>query len=295
MSKHPSPFRRLRTPMFICAAALSIGLAACSSKNTPAASAGPATPSAQPSAAASQPPVANGTIAQVSGSQLQIQNQAEGQVTVYVNSKTAISKTVSAKRTDLSVGRCVSVTGPEQTNSGTPSADNTTPFSAVDVRITSASGTCATGPGGSGGGGGGNGGFGGRGQFTPPAGATPFPRPSNRTFARRAVGKVTSVSGSTITVERSDQSGSTTTTTITLTGSTTYTKTVKAAKSALVVGQCATAIGQADETGAITASTIQVSAPDSNGCSSGFGGGFGGGGFGPPPGGAAPGQGGNNA
>jgi hypothetical protein len=38
------------------------------------------------------------------------------------------------------------------------------------------------------------------------------------------------------------------------------------------VGKCATAVGQADSTGAVTARSITLSTPGANGCTSGFGG-----------------------
>ena len=61
--------------------------------------------------------------------------------------------------------------------------------------------------------------------------------------------------------------------------------------SAIVVGQCARATGSADSTGAITATSLTISAPTNGTCTSGFGfrGGFGGGAAGGPgtPGGAS--------
>ena len=42
--------------------------------------------------------------------------------------------------------------------------------------------------------------------------------------------------------------------------------------SALKVGQCVVAVGQADDTGAVTAQRLVVSAPVDGSCSSGFGG-----------------------
>jgi hypothetical protein len=69
--------------------------------------------------------------------------------------------------------------------------------------------------------------------------------------------------------------------TVKTTAATTYTKTVSAATKDLAVGQCVTAIGAADDTGAVTATAI-ASQPAVNGdCASGFGG-FGGRPGGPP-------------
>jgi hypothetical protein len=47
-----------------------------------------------------------------------------------------------------------------------------------------------------------------------------------------------------------------------------------------VVGQCATAIGSANNVGAITAKSITISKPGPNGCNAGFGGRGGGAGTG---------------
>lgn len=74
------------------------------------------------------------------------------------------------------------------------------------------------------------------------------------------------------------------TTAVTVDASTTYTRTVAAKASVLAVGDCVAALGPADDTGAVTASTIGVSKPDNSGCAGGFGrggfrGAFGGGGF----------------
>jgi hypothetical protein len=114
-------------------------------------------------------------------------------------------------------------------------------------------------------------------------------------------GKVTAVSGSSITVSGTGFDGArragsnapsagagstaapaTKTYTVTVGSATKYTKTGTATSSALVVGQCATARGSSDDTGAITATTIAVSAPVDGGCTAGFGGFAGGpgGGFG---------------
>ena len=54
-----------------------------------------------------------------------------------------------------------------------------------------------------------------------------------------------------------------------MTDATTYTRTVAADASAIVVGQCATARGEADDSGKVTATSITVSAPTDGECSSG--------------------------
>ena len=67
------------------------------------------------------------------------------------------------------------------------------------------------------------------------------------------------------------------TSTVTTTSSTTYSKTETATSSAIEVGLCATAYGTADDTGAIAATEIRLSAATDGECTGGFGaGGFGG-------------------
>jgi hypothetical protein len=94
---------------------------------------------------------------------------------------------------------------------------------------------------------------------------------------------VSSVSGSTILVTGVLRSGlgaagsttapaSPSTITVTLGASATVTQTVSATSAAAVVGQCATAIGPANNVGAITAKSITISAPGPTGCRVGFGG-----------------------
>jgi hypothetical protein len=63
----------------------------------------------------------------------------------------------------------------------------------------------------------------------------------------------------------------TTTKTVDVSGTTTYTQTTSAAATGLAVGKCVQAIGAADDTGAVTATSITISTPGANGCSSGFG------------------------
>jgi hypothetical protein len=59
--------------------------------------------------------------------------------------------------------------------------------------------------------------------------------------------------------------------TVDVTGSTTFTQTVTAAATDLAVGKCVQALGSADTTGAITATSISISTPGATGCTSGFG------------------------
>jgi hypothetical protein len=89
-----------------------------------------------------------------------------------------------------------------------------------------------------------------------------------------ANGSVTAINGNSFTVKSSfpGASGDATTTTVTVSGTTTYTTTKTSDASALKVGQCVVATGQSDDTGAVTADRLVVSAPVDGACTSGFGG-----------------------
>jgi hypothetical protein len=64
--------------------------------------------------------------------------------------------------------------------------------------------------------------------------------------------------------------------TVTLSDATTVSHTVDATESALVIGACVTATGNADSVGTVTAKTVTVSQPENGACNPGFGGGLGG-------------------
>jgi hypothetical protein len=147
------------------------------------------------------------------------------------------------------------------------------------------------GPGGGGGFGPGTGAGGGGGTRPSgaPTGAPGAGRVGDLGGVRPVSGLVAAVSGSSFTVESvsfgagpgASAGGGTaspratpTTSPVTVktTAATTYTKTVPASSKDLAVGQCVTAIGSANDTGAVTA-TVIASQPAVNGdCASGFGG-----------------------
>jgi phosphoribosylformylglycinamidine (FGAM) synthase-like enzyme len=99
-----------------------------------------------------------------------------------------------------------------------------------------------------------------------------------------ATGTVTSVSGSTVLLQgvlRTGRPGAgmtptptatNTLITVTLGSSTTVTSIQPATSAAAVVGKCAAAIGKADSTGTVAATSIAISSPGPNGCQAGFGG-----------------------
>ena len=85
-------------------------------------------------------------------------------------------------------------------------------------------------------------------------------------FGGAATGKVTAVDGSTLTIETTGMDDATTSRTVTVTDATTYTRTVDADASAVVVGQCASARGEADDSGKVTATSIAISTPTDGEC-----------------------------
>lgn len=242
-------------------------------------------------------PGTSGQIAAKQGTTLQVQNRTDGQVAVTYTASTAISAQVSAALADVKVGSCVNVIpvmpaqGATQGSAGSASAP--TSITAGTVRISSpVNGACTGGFGGGfGGAGGGRGGF--------PSGATsgfpttrpsgfpsgrPSGRPSGAPGARGffgANGTVAAVTDTGFTVVpsfpgrgaggSSSAAPSATPVTVTVDGSTTYTITKAADASALKVGKCVMATGQADSTGAVTADRLVVSDPVDGACTVTFG------------------------
>jgi hypothetical protein len=92
-------------------------------------------------------------------------------------------------------------------------------------------------------------------------------------------GKLTAVNGSTLTVQ--PQTGNPVT--VMLTSSTTVTRLVTSSTARIAVGECVTANGSKDSSGAVKARTVLISPPGANGSCT-----FGGGGGGRRPAGASP-------
>ncbi|MCZ4498754.1 MAG: hypothetical protein JWQ74_1307 [Marmoricola sp.] len=279
---------------------LLLGAAACGSDGgtqNSAAPSGAATGGAQ-STQQQRLPGANGKVAAVSGSTAQVQSQSDGQVAVSWTSATTFTKQVSANLGDVKVGDCIAVTSADAAAAAMPTPGTTpTPATKVDagsVRITraAADGSCAIGGGqgrgpqngqggapqgnaeggappvggstGQGGGqnGGQNGGqSGARGQF--------------RGFGGGAFGTVKAVSstGFTVTSTLPGAAGSTATTSevvVTVSGTTTYSTTAKGTASDVKVGSCLRADGKTDDTGAITATTVQLTTAVDGECAATF-------------------------
>lgn len=227
--------------------------------------------------AAGRSPGGSGEVTDVSGSTAQVKGQ-DAQVAVTWTGSTTFTQQVAATAADVAVGSCVMVT-----SAGTGSRSTDT-VAAATVRITEATdGTCAT-PGGGRAGGGGAPPAGAEGGQAP-SGERPTDRPSGAPGGQGggqarggfAVGKVTAVTGAGFTVSSQQLgagSGATATTvTVTISAGTTYTTTAVASASDVKVGVCVTSRGDADDTGAITATSIAVTQPVDGACTTGFGGG----------------------
>ncbi len=225
-------------------------------------------------------PGTTGTIAAINGSSLEVQSSTS-QTTVTYTSTTTFEQTTSATVANVTVGSCISAFGKPTSGSSSTKSVIGEPVTATTVTITQpTSGTCT---GGFGAGGGFARGAGGAGGAGGPGGGGGFPgggeRPGGGNFPARAAGEfgaasgpVTAVSPSTVTVtETNPSTKKTSSVVVTLTSATTYSQRTPAAPSDLAVGKCATAIGQAGTTGAVTARSISISTPGANGCTSGFG------------------------
>jgi hypothetical protein len=263
---------------------LALALAACGGGT------GTASPntSAGPSAGARAdrtPPGAFGTVAEVGNGNIEVQNPANGQVTVNYNGSTTFTNTVSAGLSDVAAGQCLTVAGNPGGSAGGPVTARSVTIEAAPAN----NGVCTAGFG-AGGGFGGRA-QGGRGQGGAPGGGNgggsrrPRPSGTNRPNAAPVSGAVTAVNPNGFTVSGKNRSGATTTTTVTVDPSTTYTKQVRADASALAVGECVAALGSSDQTGAVTAKSITISRPNTGGtCYGRMGGGGNGGGANGAPG-----------
>lgn len=242
-----------------------------------------------------QLPGASGELVALSGQTLQVQNTTS-QTSVTYSGTTTFSNTVTTTSSALKVGLCASVRQSSTSSSGASGASGSTgtqPTSIDAMSVTLSdpvNGRC----GGFGGGGVGGGGFGGGGFGARPSGApsgaapnasgAPSGRPGG---AGRggfgATGVISSVSGSSfvVTVERRARSNSSSTpsaspttdlVTAHFTSATTFSRQQRATASALQVGLCVTALGKADDTGAIAATSISLRPKVNGTCSfGGFG------------------------
>ncbi len=256
--------------------AVALALAACGGSSA-AGTRGAASPSGGASSSraagpgAGRGPAAAGTIAAITGSTMQVQNQQTGQVAVTWTSGTTFTHMVAVKASTIAVGWCVTAVGATGT-SATSSA-----FTAASVIVSRPqNGSCRGGFGRTGGDRSG-------GSF--PSGARPsgFPsgaRPSGfpggtgtRRIGAIAAGKVTAVSGSMLTVAAAQPGlSSTTAKQVTVAATTKVTTQAATTAKSLAVGQCVSAAGKADSSGTVTATRVQITSPTNGRCTLGFGG-----------------------
>lgn len=287
-SRGPAPMRRLLriAPGGVLSAVLLTG---CGS--TAAAPAEDTATSGAQNAGTRTFPGTSGLLADISGSTLQVQSTT-AQTAVNYTSATTFTSTVAGAARDLAVGKCISVRDAAaaiaaSTTAAVPVAP-TDPVTAGSITITDAvDGACTGALGGGfgardGGPGGGLRGANGRDGSQPAEAGTGSADPDRQNGlggGRGVNGLITKISGDTITVEArspappgtSTTTPASTTRTVATVGTTTYTKTVKASNSALAVGTCVTALGTADDTGTIAATSISVRTAQDGICTGGLG------------------------
>jgi hypothetical protein len=247
-------------------------LAACGSGSaSPAKSSATPSPSGSARRGSDRGPAASGTIAEVSAGSIELQSQSAGQVTVTYTAKTAITATASTTLAAVTPGTCVLAasgsSGGNSSGASSPGAQPTALTAATVFVSKPVNGGCTPsftargGPQGSGG----PSGFPRTGSRSFPSGA----RPSGGAFGgARADGKVTSLSGSTITVAGTNvRTDAAVTYTVTVNAATQYSEMASATAKALVVGKCAIATGKTGDTGAVAATSIRITPPTNGSCS----------------------------
>jgi Domain of unknown function (DUF5666) len=178
-----------------------------------------------------------GQLVQLSGAKLVVSAQ-NGQATITFDRSTRFERTDTGSLSDITVGACLIATG----------ANGAPAVTANVVQVSSAvNGACAAG----------NAGSGGSGQGRFPNGGNG--RASNFMAVR---GKVTAVSGGSVTVQPA--SGAEVTMTVPATAR--VSKTQSTTSKQLAVGQCVAAAGQADSSGTVKARSITITAAGPNGC-----------------------------
>jgi hypothetical protein len=300
MNRH-FPRRRASVPALIVGTALALALAGCggsSSSTAGATTTTTSTPAASNPTAGGQGafPGASGSVAAISGASMEVQNAQSGQVTVSWTKATRFSESVTVSVTSVAAGDCVSVVGTSA--KGTITARSVTISHPTGGKCDAAGSRAGGfGGGGFGGGGFGGGGFGGGGPggSKGPTGSTPSggssgTRPGGFTGAADiaiATGKVTSASPDALVISGFSSSGftkrpttgsktkptiKTTTIKVALATATTYGESKAAKSSNLAVGDCVTAAGKSNSTGAIKASTVRITSTGGKTCTTGFAG-----------------------
>ncbi len=236
-------------------------------------------------------PGTTGLVAAVNGSTMQVQTRTD-QTAVSWSGTTTFTKQVAGSLADVKTGTCVTVLEPAASGSSATATPGAAPtaVTAATVQVRPATnGQCAGGFAGAPGGGGGAAPTGAPTRTGGTAGANGANGANG--FGRGAVnGTVTAVDGASFTVQEEMRAGrgaggataatgttgtatarTMVTVTVTTTGATTYLTEASAAASDVVVGECATALGKADDTGSVAATAISLR-PATNGSCTGGGG-----------------------
>jgi hypothetical protein len=248
--------------------AISVGLAgawliaACSSSSGSPDSTGSESASGPSSGAPSQRgPAASGTIAAITGTTMQVQNEQTGQVAVTWTSSTKFTHQVSATIAAVTVGDCVTAIAPSGTS--VPA----TSFNATSLVVRKpVNGSCT---------GGVEEGGGQQPSGSPsrlmPGGPTPSGAPSGKSSGIVVTGTVRSVSGTTLVIAaRTPGSNTTANKTVTVGSRTKITADAETTERSLKLGKCVTAEGKTDSSGAVTATSVRISDPVNRQCG-GFG------------------------
>jgi hypothetical protein len=230
-------------------------------------------------------PPTSGSVAAISGSSMEVRNQQSGQVTVNWTPSTTFSQVASVPSSSAAAGDCVTVSG--SSSKGTITAKTVTISQPT-------AGKCNSG------GSGGSGGFGGGarpgGASGRPAGGFPGGRPGGATGGRRpgfggsgnvgfASGTVKSATSTSLVISgissasitknakssKKPATPKTATVKVKTTSSTTYSENQAAASTNLAVGDCVTAAGSSDSTGAVSATTVRITSTGGQTCTTGFG------------------------
>jgi hypothetical protein len=206
---------------------------------------------------------AAGELTKLSNGKLTLSDQA-GTATVSYDSSTTVLQSGTGSLADLAPGVCVNATGQKE-------ATGAVTATTVQVML-NMNGNCNQPAAGFGGAGAPSPGASPRaGRQSPGPGQGGNGLPANAAFVR---GKVSSVSGTAVTVEQ-DTGGPVT---VTVPSTARITRTVSSTTARLAVGECITATGQRDPSGTVKARALVISAPGPNGCAIGAGRGFGPGG-----------------
>jgi Domain of unknown function (DUF5666) len=245
-------------------------------------------------------PGASGSVAAITGSSMEVQNQQTGQVTVSWTPTTTFSQTASVPASSVAAGDCVTVSG--SSSKGTITATTVTVSQPTAGKCTTGGfgGRFGGGASGSSAGGGGTppsgaagrrpGGFGGE---RPGGGAGGGGRPGfgGSDHFGFASGKVTSATSSTLVISGFSSASitkkpssskntkstkkppaiKTTTVKVTIKSTTTYSEDQSAASTNLAVGDCVTASGSTSSTGAVTATSVRITSTGGKTCTTGFG------------------------